>query len=114
MRPLAFACAASLCASAALPGGIDQSGQPVTLLFHDGDYAEVGLGYWMPTIRADGEPGQSTGNAYGDLPDFSGGIRLQLTERLAAALIATHNPDLAARMDRVLRLDAGRIVDAAR
>jgi lipoprotein-releasing system ATP-binding protein len=30
-----------------------------------------------------------------------------------AALIATHNPDLAARMDRVLRLDAGRIVDAA-
>jgi long-chain fatty acid transport protein len=87
MRPLAFACAVSLCASAALPGGIDQSGQPVTLLFHDGDYAEVGLGYWMPTIRADGEPGQSTGNAYGDLPDFSGGIRLQLTERLAAALI---------------------------
>jgi lipoprotein-releasing system ATP-binding protein len=30
-----------------------------------------------------------------------------------AALIATHNPDLAARMDRVLRLDAGRIVDGA-
>ena len=26
-----------------------------------------------------------------------------------AALIATHNPDLAARMDRTLRLDAGRI-----
>jgi lipoprotein-releasing system ATP-binding protein len=27
-----------------------------------------------------------------------------------AALVATHNPDLAARMDRVLRLEAGRIV----
>ncbi|MBP7240856.1 ABC transporter ATP-binding protein [Amaricoccus sp.] len=29
-----------------------------------------------------------------------------------AALIATHNPDLAARMDRTLRLAAGRIVPA--
>lgn len=29
-----------------------------------------------------------------------------------AALIATHNLDLAARMDRVVRLDQGRIVDA--
>ncbi|MBP7001528.1 ABC transporter ATP-binding protein [Amaricoccus sp.] len=28
-----------------------------------------------------------------------------------AALIATHNPDLAARMDRTLRLSAGRIVE---
>jgi lipoprotein-releasing system ATP-binding protein len=26
-----------------------------------------------------------------------------------AALIATHKPDLAARMDRVLHLDAGRL-----
>ena len=31
-----------------------------------------------------------------------------------AALIATHNPELAARMDRVLRLEAGRVVDAPR
>jgi len=29
-----------------------------------------------------------------------------------AALIATHNPDLAARMDRVVRLDRGRVVPA--
>jgi lipoprotein-releasing system ATP-binding protein len=29
-----------------------------------------------------------------------------------AALIATHNLELAARMDRVVRLDQGRLVDA--
>ncbi|WP_108257555.1 ATP-binding cassette domain-containing protein [Mangrovicoccus ximenensis] len=31
-----------------------------------------------------------------------------------AALIATHNPELAARMDRVIRLDQGRIAEAPR
>ena len=30
-----------------------------------------------------------------------------------SALIATHNPDLAARMDRVVRLEHGRLADAA-
>ena len=29
-----------------------------------------------------------------------------------AALIATHNPELAGRMDRVLRLESGRVVPA--
>ena len=29
------------------------------------------------------------------------------------ALIATHNPELAARMDRRLRLTAGRVAEAA-
>ncbi len=29
-----------------------------------------------------------------------------------AALIATHNPELAGRMDRVLRLEGGRILEA--
>jgi len=29
----------------------------------------------------------------------------------AGALIATHNPELAARMDRVVRLEAGVVVE---
>ncbi|MEM7599383.1 MAG: ABC transporter ATP-binding protein [Pseudomonadota bacterium] len=38
------------------------------------------------------------------------GLRALTREEGMAALIATHNLDLAARMDRVVRLEAGRIV----
>ena len=47
-------------------------------------------------------------------PETSGRVFEVLMELVRgtglAALIATHNPELAARMDRVLRLDGGRIV----
>jgi long-subunit fatty acid transport protein len=60
----------------------------VTLLFHEGNYAELGLGYVMPRISSQGgAPGTGTDNAYDDIVDFAGGIRWQLGERLAAALI---------------------------
>ena len=87
MQRLLLASVACLFAPGALGGGIDQSGQPVTLLFRDGNYAEVSLGYWMPTIRAEGSAGNATENAYGDLPDYSGGIKKQFTEVLSGALI---------------------------
>ncbi len=49
-------------------------------------------------------------------PETSGRVFDMLLELVRstglAALIATHNPELAARMDRVLRLDAGRIQEA--
>ncbi len=49
-------------------------------------------------------------------PETSGrvfGILLaRVRETGLAALIATHNPELAARMDRILRLEGGRLVPA--
>ena len=107
MQRLLLASVACLLAPGALGGGIDQSGQPVTLLFRDGNYAEVSLGYWMPTIRAEGSAGNATENAYGDLPDYSGGIKKQFTERFRGG--ADHRPAL--RRDRELRprLPGGRL-----
>ncbi|MCA8880191.1 MAG: ABC transporter ATP-binding protein [Rhodobacteraceae bacterium] len=53
----------------------------------------------------------------GNLDPETAGRVLEVMLELAretglAALVATHNPDLAARMDRVLRLEAGRLVAA--
>jgi lipoprotein-releasing system ATP-binding protein len=54
--------------------------------------------------RADGEPGP------GHVSDQVFGALMALVRATGmAALIATHNLDLAARMDRVVRLDAGRV-----
>ena len=137
MQRLLLASVACLFAPGALGGGIDQSGQPVTLLFRDGNYAEVSLGYWMPTIRAEGSAGNATENAYGDLPDYSGGIKKQFTEALSGALIidqpygvivnydldypagdfayaGTQRPAAVARGDRAAALCGGAALERAR
>jgi lipoprotein-releasing system ATP-binding protein len=62
-----------------------------------------------PSILLADEP---TGNLD---PDTADGVFAQLPrlerDNGLAAVIATHNLDLAQRMDRVLRLEHGRIVD---
>lgn len=63
-----------------------------------------------PTLLLADEP---TGNLDPDTSERVFGMMMDLVRREGlAALVATHNPDLAARMDRVLRLDHGRIVAA--
>ena len=61
-----------------------------------------------PRILLADEP---TGNLDPATSDQVFGVLMDLVRHTGlSALIATHNLDLAARMDRVLRLDAGRIV----
>ncbi|MDA3888523.1 MAG: ATP-binding cassette domain-containing protein, partial [Allgaiera sp.] len=53
---------------------------------------------------------EPTGNLDPDTSDqVFGALRALVRGTGLAALIATHNMELAARMDRIVRLDAGRI-----
>jgi lipoprotein-releasing system ATP-binding protein len=62
----------------------------------------------QPRLLLADEP---TGNLDPDTSDQVFGALMELVRDTGlSALIATHNLDLAARMDRVVRLDAGRVV----
>ncbi len=87
MKTLLLVCAVTLAAGGATGGGLDQSGQPITLIFEQGDYAEVGFGIWLPEITGTDPAGQTSGNVYNSVTDFGGGIKKQITPSLSAALI---------------------------
>ena len=82
---LAFALACAVTPAAG--GGLDQSGQPVTLLFRDGNVAEVAVTGWRPTVEGRGPGGAGSGNVYGSITDAFAGVKGDVTDRLSAALI---------------------------
>lgn len=87
MKTLLLASAGALAAPAALAGGIDQSGQPVTLIFKEGNYAEVALGYWMPTVEGVDPLGNRSGNVYDNIASFGGGVKRQIGGTWSLGLI---------------------------
>jgi long-subunit fatty acid transport protein len=86
LRQLLFGVVA-VTATGAVAGGIDRSGQPVTLLFRDGTYAEVGFGYRMPDIRGTDQFGTESGDVAGDVSEISLGLKKDFGEHWSAALI---------------------------
>lgn len=86
MRHLFLACVAAL-ATGAHAGGLDLSGQPVTLLFRDGDYAELSLGAVAPHVVGADAAGASSGSVFGTVSDIGLGIVRALGDRWTAAVI---------------------------
>jgi long-chain fatty acid transport protein len=80
---LATTCAAS----GALAAGLDQSGQPVTLLFEPGRYAELGFATVLPSIEGADPAGVASGNVYNPVGALSAGVRADLGDAWSAALI---------------------------
>jgi long-chain fatty acid transport protein len=89
VRHLLLASVAAI-ATGAEAGGLDLSGQPVTLLFHDGDYLELGLGSTNPRVSGTGRGGSESGDVFDPVSDLSLGIVRDLGGGWSAAVILDH------------------------
>ena len=88
-----------LTTSAAFAVGLDRSGQDITVIFEDGDYAELSFGRITPNVDGtdllltapDGTVanpgGQQSGNVAEDFTQFSFAYKGQITDNLSAAVI---------------------------
>lgn len=87
MKRILLSAVALVSAAPALADGIDLSGQPITLLFREGTYAEIGYTNWNPTIEGDDQFGTGSGNVFGDYPFTNGGFKTDFGDKWSAALI---------------------------
>jgi long-subunit fatty acid transport protein len=76
----------ALGASGASAGDIERSTQSVAILFEEGRYAEVNLGFAMPDVRGS-VGGLDSGNMAGDFATFSLGYKQPLGSDMDVALI---------------------------
>lgn len=83
----AVVCCCTCFVTAASAGGLDQSGQPVTLLFSDGNVAEVAIAAWNPSVESSGST-PASGNVYGPITDGFAGVKWDVAPRISAAVIA--------------------------
>lgn len=85
--------------SMALAGGLDRTGQPIDILFEEGNYAELSFARTMPEISGEGVgiapipglfPGFPAGTGYDgvglDFNTFSASVKVDITDALSAAI----------------------------
>ena len=98
MKHIATAATALLATtSIASAGGVDRSGQNISVIFEKGNYAEFSIGTVSPTVSGAGAgtavtpltptPGQASGNMSPDYTVFGLAYKHQFNEKLSFALI---------------------------
>lgn len=91
MRSILLAFATAAIGAAVVPpaagGGLDQSGQPVSLLFEEGRRAEILVGMAFPRGEGTSPDGMSSGNVYAPVSDIGFGLKADFGPRWSAALV---------------------------
>lgn len=99
MKRILTATAVTICSTGVVfAGGIDRSGQPIDILFKDGNYGEVSVVHTTPEVGGSDLPqsppgfpfsydsGQSYKNATDDFTSYGFGIKYDVNDRLTLAL----------------------------
>lgn len=84
-RVLTSGAALALSATMTMAGGIERSTQSVAILFEEGNYAELSLGYFDPNITA--VPGIPSGDMAPSYTTYSLGYKQSLRDNLDLAVI---------------------------
>lgn len=81
----------ALSATSAIAGGLDRSGQSISIIYQDGDYAELSFGSVSPSVSgvATGAfiAGPESGNMSPSYTQVGGGFKTQINDDLAFALV---------------------------
>jgi long-subunit fatty acid transport protein len=85
-------CALALLAGQGFAGGLDRSGQPIGLIFEEGNYVELSFGHSNPSVMGNDlaifNPAQTpSGNVAQSFNQIAGGLKIQITDQLSAAII---------------------------
>jgi len=86
-RVVMAAGACALCATGAMAGGIDRSGQSIAALFEKGDYAELSFGAVNPSVSGLFMGMVGSGNMAPSYQQLGFAFKKQLNDKLSVALI---------------------------
>lgn len=86
-RSLWLAVTLGLAPAFAHAGGFDLTGQPIDIIFEEGNYIEGRLGLVVPDVEGSNILGGSFGNTAVQTPFINGGAKTDFTDRISGAII---------------------------
>lgn len=93
IRTTLMASAASLVASGAFAGGLDRTGQPLDIIFAEGNYAQLNFAFSKPSLSGSGvgigalPAGTPYADVAGAFTTTTGGVKFDVTDKVSMSLI---------------------------
>ena len=86
-KTMAIAATLSTAATAVHAGGLDRSGQPIGILFEDGNYAELSYSYTSPELTGTDLLTNSISDVGNSFSTVGAGLKFNINQKVSAAFI---------------------------